>query len=109
MSLAQALYPYIAACFTGIWIESHEHEDAIAELRNLCREHDWSCASWDLDRGLRIVGQGEQPAPATTASDPVAALRAVNSLASAPPLPRAPPDEFALVRQNAWQRCKPPL
>ena len=81
MSLAQTLYPYIAACFTGIWIESHEHEDAIAEIRNLCREHEWSCASWDLDRGLRVVGQGELPSPTTTASDPVAALRAVNSLA----------------------------
>ena len=28
MQLANRLSEYIRACFTGIWIESHEHQDA---------------------------------------------------------------------------------
>ena len=31
MSLSNSLREYIAACFTGLWIQSHEHEDALAE------------------------------------------------------------------------------
>ncbi len=30
-SLAGHLKEYVSACFTGIWITSHEHEDAIAD------------------------------------------------------------------------------
>ena len=32
MTLSQRLAEYVRACFTGIWIESHEHEDALAEI-----------------------------------------------------------------------------
>ena len=32
MNLAERLREYIQACFTGLWIESHEHEDARAVL-----------------------------------------------------------------------------
>jgi len=31
MTLSERLSEYVQACFTGIWIESHEHEDAIQE------------------------------------------------------------------------------
>ena len=31
MSLSQRLAEHVRACFTGLWIESHEHEDALAE------------------------------------------------------------------------------
>ena len=32
MPLTQQLSEYIAACFSGIWVQSHEHEDALAEI-----------------------------------------------------------------------------
>ena len=45
------------ACFTGLWIESHEHEDALAEIAQLCRAENWRLATWDIDRGLLIRKQ----------------------------------------------------
>ena len=40
MQLTQRLSEYVRACFTGIWIESHEHPDALAEIAGLCRQED---------------------------------------------------------------------
>jgi hypothetical protein len=41
MTLSQRLAEYVRACFTGLWIESHEHEDALAEIAQLCRAENW--------------------------------------------------------------------
>ena len=38
MSLTVSLAEYIRACFTGIWIESFEHQEALTEIASLCRE-----------------------------------------------------------------------
>ena len=81
MSLSQRLVEYISACFTAIWVESHEHEDALREIAQMCRDQDWKLASWDVDRGLQIPGS-EQPADAG-GNDPLSAIRAINALASA--------------------------
>ena len=32
MSLTTNLREYVAACFTGLWVQSHEHQDALAEI-----------------------------------------------------------------------------
>ena len=83
MSLAQQLAEYISACFTGLWIESHEHDDALAEIAQMCREQNWRLAVWDIERGLQIPGQANgQPADAG-GNDPLAAIRSINALASA--------------------------
>ena len=29
MSLGEMLREHVAACFTGLWVQSHEHEDAL--------------------------------------------------------------------------------
>jgi hypothetical protein len=82
MSLAQRLHEYIAAAFTGIWIQSQEHADAPTEIATLCRDRKWSSAVWDVDRGLQITGGSSTPATnANTATDPVAAIRSINTLA----------------------------
>jgi len=78
MSLSQRLAEYISACFTGLWVQSFEHEDALREIAQLCREQQWRCAVWDIDRGLQVAGQ---PAEAS-GSDPLAAIRSLNALAS---------------------------
>src|SRR5688572_26600211 len=77
MSLSQRLAEYVAAAFTGIWVHSHEHADALAEIGRLCGEHKWSFATWDVDRGLHVAGQA-----AAAATDPVAAIKSINSLAT---------------------------
>jgi hypothetical protein len=79
MSLSQRLGEYVAAAFTGIYIVSHEHPDALAEIARLCHDRQWALASWDVDRGLVTSGQA---AAAATTSDPVAAIRSINALAS---------------------------
>src|SRR4051812_35761876 len=80
MSLSQRLAEYVAAAFTGIWVQSHEHPDALAEVARLCRDRQWSLASWDVDRGL-VTGGQQAAAAAGATGDPVAAIRSVNALA----------------------------
>jgi hypothetical protein len=77
--LSQKLTEYIAAAFTGIWIQSFEHEDALAEIAKLCRQHEWSLAVWDVDRGLQA---GDENSQSTGMNDPVAAIKSLNALAS---------------------------
>ena len=79
MQLANRLAEYIRACFTGLWIESHEHPDALAEIAQLCRDQQWQLATWDIESGLSIPGQTTTEASGT---DPLAAIRAVNALAT---------------------------
>lgn len=78
MTLCERLKEHIAAAFTGLWIHSFEHEDALAEIAALCGENDWSLAVWDIDRGLQTGGE----AGAAAATDPVAAVKAINALGS---------------------------
>jgi hypothetical protein len=87
MTLHECLVEYISACFSGLWVVSHEHEDALREMAQMCRDQDWRLAVWDTDRGLRIAGT-DQPSDAG-GSDPVAAIRSINALAS--------PDTSALL------------
>ncbi|MCH9791186.1 MAG: AAA family ATPase [Planctomycetes bacterium] len=79
MKLTNRLSEYVRACFTGIWIESHEHQDALTEIAQLCHDQQWQLATWDIDSGLNIPGQSETE---TSGSDPLAAIRAVNALAT---------------------------
>ena len=68
MTLSNRLREYVAALFTGIYIQSHEHPDALREIAQLCRDEKWALATWDVDRGLQVAGHSA----ANTASDPVA-------------------------------------
>ncbi len=76
MSLTKRLTELVRAAFTGIYIVSHEHDDAMTEITALCAEQGWSLASWDVDRGLVTGGQ-----PAPGSGDPIAAIRSINALA----------------------------
>jgi hypothetical protein len=90
MQLANRLSEFVRACFTGIWIESHEHQDALTEIAALCHDEQWQLATWDIEAGLAIPGQSESDAES---SDPLAAIRAVNALAT-------PEGTAILVLQN---------
>ena len=76
--LKQQLKQLVSACFTGIWIETFEFQETLSEIAQLCRDEEWIGAIWDVNSGLR-VGNGE---PASEATDPLAAIRAVKGLAS---------------------------
>src|SRR5688572_24175160 len=77
MTLGDSLREYIEACFTGLWIESHEHDDALADITQLCAQENWRLAVWDLEQGLRMGGLAAE----NQTADPLAAIRSVNALA----------------------------
>ncbi|MDM4018964.1 AAA family ATPase [Roseiconus lacunae] len=79
----------IQACFSGIWIESHEHADAIGEMAELCRENSWQLLVWNVSDGLRVGGQSVED----QVSDP---LSAISSLWSS----TEPGDTRILVLEN---------
>lgn len=90
MTLTERFSEYVRACFTGIWIESHEHQDAISEIAALCRDEQWQLALWDIESGFRIAGQ---PSEDSGANDPLAAIRAIGRSAG-------PEGTTVLVLQN---------
>jgi hypothetical protein len=96
MSLAQQLAEYVSACFTGLWIENHEHEDALREIAQMCRQQNWRLAAWDVSSGLRLPGQGNGQAADAGGTDPLAAIRSLNALAS--------PDSSALIVLSNFHR-----
>ena len=77
MNLNQRLTEYVRACFTGLWIVSHEHQDVLAEIAQLCREQQWQLATWDIESGLNTA----VPIESVGSHDPLSAIRAINALA----------------------------
>lgn len=80
MSLSERLPELVQACFTGLWIESHEHDDALLEISQLCRRQEWQLVTWNIEEGLQAPGS-----PASTElvnNDPLAAVRALSSFPS---------------------------
>jgi hypothetical protein len=82
MTLAERLSEYVRAAFSGIYVRSHEHDDAIAEIARLCRDQGWSLATWDVDRGLAIAGRTDGPGSVPGAADPLAAIRSLAAMAT---------------------------
>ena len=77
MNLNQRLTEYVRACFTGLWIVAHEHQDVRAEIAQLCREQQWQLATWDIESGLNTAA----PIESVGSHDPLSAIRAINALA----------------------------
>ncbi len=81
MTLTSRLVEYISACFTGIWIQSHEHSDALKEIAQMCRQENWRLAAWDVERGLQVTSGTNGQTTDASGTDPLAAIRSVNALA----------------------------
>ena len=85
-TLAQSLREYVEGCFTAIWIQTHEPQEAITEMATLCREQQWQLARWDIDRGLQTGGGTDSTSSETAnATDPLAAVKAAGGLANGQP------------------------
>jgi hypothetical protein len=96
MSLSKQLTEHISACFSALWVQSFEHEDALREIAQMCREQNWRLASWDVEQGLQIPGQGNGQPTDAGGSDPLAAIRSLNALAS--------PDSSAILVLTNFHR-----
>src|SRR5262245_4466666 len=82
MRLSERLSEYVRAGFTGICIQSHEHEDALVEIAGLARQESWQLAVWDIDQGLSFPATRSNGAVAGGGNDPLAAIRALSTLAT---------------------------
>ncbi len=80
-TLDERLRELVQACFTGIWIESQEHPDALESIARLCRTENWRGAAWNIDEGIRPLGANLDPAFSAEATDPLAVVRSLKGLA----------------------------
>lgn len=80
-TLAGKVTELVHACFTGLYIESHEPEEAIRDLTQLARRESWRLGIWDCDSGLAFPC-AEVPVPVNPSdlSDPLAVLRSAGQL-----------------------------
>jgi ATPase family associated with various cellular activities (AAA) len=82
MALSERLSEYVRAAFPGIWVQTHEQDDAIQEIAQLARQNDWGLATWDIDRGLKVNGQVADDSAVPSANDPLSAIKALSALAT---------------------------
>jgi hypothetical protein len=80
MRFAEQLGDYVNAAFSGLWIHSHECDEAQREIVRLAQSRNWRLAVWDIASGLHL--HGESAAPESGPGDPLAALRSLPALAS---------------------------
>jgi len=74
--LGDVLGQYLDACFSGVYVQSAEHEDAISEVSALCRCRQWQLAVWDMAGGLQMNGQSNPDM-----KDPLAVLASLPAMA----------------------------
>ena len=48
-SLTARIHELVSACFTGIWLETCEPEEACREISSLCQTQSWRLASTQQD------------------------------------------------------------
>jgi hypothetical protein len=63
-------------------VQSHEHDDALTEIAQMCRDSEWRLAVWDVERGLHLPGQANGQTADAGGNDPLAAIRSLNAMAS---------------------------
>ncbi len=75
--LRKNLEEHVRAGFSGIWVQSYEHDEAIREIAKLCKdkttnERVWHLLVWDMDRGLSADGNAPDGV-----DDPITPVRAM--------------------------------
>ncbi len=80
MKLVDQIKDYVNAAFTGLWVQTHEPDEAERELKQLAAQQHWKLAVWDVANGLRLPGNAAAQ-PDSALGDPLAMLRALPSLA----------------------------
>jgi hypothetical protein len=84
MTLTDHLTDYIHAAFTGLWVNTHEPDEAEREIILLATSKKWKAAIWDVANGVRMIDSaGVVSQTDTGAGDPLTALRALPALADA--------------------------
>ncbi len=103
MTLSERLAEYVRAAYPGLWITTHEPDDAVTEIARLCQAEGWNLATWDLERGLSVAGHagGSESSTIPEAADPLAAIRALRACAQ-------PDGTAVLVLRNYYRFLNAP-
>ena len=81
-TLASRLHELISACFTGIWVQTHEPHEATREITDLCRQEGWRVGAWNCDSGVQFPVEQITMPGITDSQDPLAVIRAMPQLAN---------------------------
>lgn len=81
MTLTEQLTDYVHACFTGIYIQTFEPDEAEREIVQHAQQQKWKVAVWDLAQGLRLPSNPGAVRSEAGPGDPLAVLRALPGLA----------------------------
>jgi len=82
MKLADQITDYINAAFTGLWVQTHEPDEAQREIIRHAKECKWKVAGWDVANGMRLhVPVNSGGTTSDGGGEPLAALRALPALA----------------------------
>ena len=81
MSLVDQIRDYVNACFTGLWVQTSEPDEAEREILQHARDHQWRVAVWDVAGGVRLPGAADGSATEAGSRDPLAALRSGAAMA----------------------------
>jgi hypothetical protein len=65
------LIEHINAAFSGIWIQTHQADEAETEIRHAAKEQGWELAVWDIANGVR----SNAGAKGVAAGDPLGGLK----------------------------------
>lgn len=82
MKLCDQLTDYVNAAFTGLWVVSHEPDEAEREIVQHAKAKDWKVAVWDVANGLRFPNSKTSGSTEVGGGDPLAVLRSLPALAS---------------------------
>jgi hypothetical protein len=79
-TLTAQITELVHACFSGLYIETREPEEAIRDLTQLARRESWRLGIWDCDSGLKFPSE-DVPVPSNAdTNDPLAVLRSAGQL-----------------------------
>ena len=81
MKLCDQITDFVNAAFTGLWVQSHEPDEAEREIVQHAKDKKWNVAVWDVANGLRFPNRKASGNP-EVGGDPLAVLRALPALAS---------------------------
>ena len=76
-NLSARLHELISACFTGIWIQTHEPHEAAREITDLCGAESWRLGIWNCDSGVQFPIEQIAISGVTETQAPLAVIRAL--------------------------------
>jgi hypothetical protein len=82
MKLCDQLTDYVNAAFSGLYVQSHEPDEAEREIVQHAKTKDWKVAVWDVANGLRFPNSKPSGSTEVGSGDPLAVLRSLPALAS---------------------------